>query len=111
MWIARAALAAQFLHMGARMGQGSAGRAIVLGLVIVAAMALGGVIASSFGRDEAVESPTTGGSVATVASSGGGAQIAAIENLPELVDRVRPSVVRIGATAGSGLGSQGVGTG
>ena len=93
------------------MGQGSAGRAIVLGLVIVAAMALGGFIASAFPRNAPAAAPTTSGSVATAVPSGGSAQIAAIENLPELVDRVRPSVVRIGATTGLGLGSQGVGTG
>jgi S1-C subfamily serine protease len=97
--------------MGARMGHGSAGRAIAIGLVIVVSMALGGFIASAFPRGEPVAAPTTSGTVATAASSGGGAQIAAIENLPELVDRVRPSVVRIGATTGLGLGSQGVGTG
>ena len=93
------------------MGLGSAGRAIVLGSVIVVSMALGGVIASSFSGDEPAAAPTTSGSVATAASSGGGAQIAAIENLPELVDRVKPSVVRIGATSAGGLGNQGVGSG
>lgn len=92
------------------MGFGSFVRAIFLGLVIVGSMALGGAIASSRDDDRPPDPPTAG-TVATAAPSGAGAQIAAIDNLPELVDRVRPSVVRIAASTGGGFGGQGVGTG
>ena len=84
---------------------------IVLGSMLVASAALGGIFAVSLtGRDGA------GGEVVPVAQAPRPTILdtpvsAAIDDLPGLVERVRPSVVRIAASSGSGFGGQGVGTG
>ncbi|MSP21484.1 MAG: PDZ domain-containing protein [Dehalococcoidia bacterium] len=90
------------------MGLGSVGRTFFLGAVIVASIALGGVIASRGANDTGaiVDRSTTVSAPAT-----GAIPIAAIQDLPDLVDRVRPSVVRIGASTGGGFGGQGTGSG
>jgi S1-C subfamily serine protease len=93
------------------MGFGSVGRTLVLGAVIVGSMALGGALATSFEAERPAPGVVSEGSTASASPATGDVPIAAIQDLPELVDRVRPSVVRIGASTGGGFGGQGTGSG
>lgn len=80
----------------------------VVGVLVVGSAALGGLFALSFGGDRGVSVVTQ----ERTAPAGVVAQaISAIDDLPALVDRVKPSVVRIQATTGGNFGGQGVGTG
>ncbi|MCC6237060.1 MAG: trypsin-like peptidase domain-containing protein [Dehalococcoidia bacterium] len=82
--------------------------AVVVGVLIVGSAAFGAVLGVSVGGDRGVsvvtEERAAPAGVATQA-------IAAIDDLPALVDRVKPSVVQIQATTGGSFGGQGVGTG
>lgn len=94
------------------MGLRNVGRTIFLGAVIVGSMALGGVIASSFGGGDARSTLVAfEGSTVATAPAASGVPVAAIQDLPELVDRVRSSVVRISASTGGGFGGLGTGSG
>ncbi len=96
----------------------------VLGVVIVAAMVAGGFLAVAVAGDDdapastpaaVASTPASGdGSTQTPAPSddGGNVSLTAIEDLPELVERVMPSVVAISTVSGSGIRqAQGLGTG
>ncbi len=81
----------------------------VVGVLLVGSAALGGFVALNFVGDRGVSVVTQ---ERTAPAGGGTTQaIAAIEDLPAIVDRVRPSVVRIQATIGGNFGGEGVGTG
>lgn len=93
----------------------------VLGVVVVVAMVIGGFLAVAVAGDDegtpaAVASVPAGSSQTPAASSdngdGGNVSLTAIENLPDVVDRVMPSVVAISTVSGSGIRqAQGLGTG
>src|SRR5437762_11259971 len=82
-------------------------QAALLGVVLIAAMLVGGLVAvrvTGHGSPTVATSgqPASGGSTLQVsavkepATGGGNANaVAAIPNLPDLVDRVRPSVVAV----------------
>lgn len=93
------------------MGARTVIRSAVLGVLLLGSATLGGVFALEMsGRNVAQVPPPSPGQAAR--SAGADGAIATIEDLPALVDRVRPSVVRIASTTGTGnFGAQGVGTG
>lgn len=91
-------------------------RAVLLtfvgGLALVASAALGGLAAISIAGRPGTEAETSSAFAQAPRLATADAPVsAAIDDLPGLVERVRPSVVRIEARTGSGFGSQGVGTG
>ncbi len=83
---------------------------VVLGSMLVGSAALGGMFAIAMNPRAPSGAPTTVAEAPrpTIADT---PVSASIDDLPALVDRVRPSVVRIAASAGAGFGGQGVGTG
>ena len=95
----------------------------ILGAVVVVAMLLGGLLVTAVGKDDtpaAALAPAAEGSRAlpvanqgTPPADGGAAATAALPNLPDLVERVRPAVVAIDTvvTARRSRQGQGLGTG
>ena len=89
-------------------------RPAALGVLLVAAMAVGALIATRATGDR----PASTATAASSAEARGGRQLpvsnAAIGNLPDLVDRVKPSVVAINTVVTNRTGQrqgQGLGTG